>query len=58
MQRLRENVLHCLHLHFFDDDMTDKSPRQITPVAFKITDTWREKFSNANVTMPNVNIAV
>ena len=37
--------------------MTDKSPRQITPVA-AIADTWREKSSNVNVVMRNVNNSV
>ena len=61
MQRLRENILHCLHLHFFDDDSND-GLKSYTNYAGSlqeaITDTWREKFSNVNVTMRNVNIAV
>ena len=39
---------------------TDKSPRQITLAAYKkaIADMWRQKISNVNVTMRNVNISV
>ena len=35
--------------------MPNESPRQIMPVA---ADTWREKFSNINVAVRNVNISV
>ena len=52
MQRLGENVLHCLHLHSYDDDNHAGSLQEA------ITDAWHEKFSNVNVTMRNVNIAV
>ena len=39
--------------------MTDKSPRQITRnLQEAIADTWREKLSNVNVVMRNVNNSV
>ena len=39
--------------------MTDKNPRQNYAGILQeaIADTWREKFSNVNVTMRNVNIS-
>ena len=51
----------CLHLHFFDDDTHDgqkSSTNYAGSLQETIADTWREKFSNVNVAMRNVNISV
>ena len=47
MQRLRE---HVLHLHIFDDVSHDgKSPRQITPAAYKKR--WLIRGAKSRVTL-------
>ena len=48
----------CLQLHFFDDDNHDGQTSKANyagSLQEAIADTWREKLSNVNVVMRNVN---
>ena len=51
----------CLHLHFFDDENRDGYESETNyagSLQEAIADMWREKFSNVNVAIRNVNMSV